>query len=39
MKPLWTCVFTREAYRQRRTFLIHDGSPPLPDPGEDAEDA
>ena len=31
-------VFTREAYRQRRTFLIHDGNPPLHDPGEDAED-
>ena len=24
-------VFTREAYRQRRTFLIHDGNPPLDD--------
>jgi phospholipid-binding lipoprotein MlaA len=23
-------VFTREAYRQRRTFLIYDGNPPLP---------
>ena len=22
-------VFTREAYRQRRTYLIHDGNPPL----------
>ena len=31
-------VFTREAYRQRRTFLIHDGNPPLHDPGEDAGD-
>ena len=31
-------VFTREAYRQRRTFLIHDGNPPLHDLGEDAED-
>ena len=24
-------IFTREAYRQRRNFLIHDGSPPLDD--------
>ena len=31
-------VFTREAYRQRRTFLIHDGNPPLPAPGEDVDD-
>ena len=31
-------VFTREAYRQRRTFLIHDGHPPSPHPGEDADD-
>jgi phospholipid-binding lipoprotein MlaA len=23
-------LFTREAYRQNRTFLIHDGNPPLP---------
>ncbi|MCY4470687.1 MAG: VacJ family lipoprotein [Thiotrichales bacterium] len=30
-------VFTREAYRQRRTFLIHDGHPPPDEPGEDAE--
>lgn len=30
--------FTREAYRQRRTILIHDGNPPLPGPGEDADD-
>lgn len=30
-------VFTREAYRQRRTFLIHDGSPPLDD-FDDEED-
>ena len=22
-------VFTREAYRQRRTYLVHDGNPPL----------
>ncbi|MCY4498515.1 MAG: VacJ family lipoprotein [Rhodospirillaceae bacterium] len=32
-------VFTREAYRQRRTFLIHDGNPPPRDPGADADDA
>ena len=34
-------VFTREAYRQRREFLIHDGSPPLDafdDEDEDEED-
>ena len=30
-------VFTRDAYRQRRTFLIHDGNPPLED-FEDFED-
>jgi ABC-type transporter lipoprotein component MlaA len=24
-------VFTREAYRQRRQFLIYDGNPPLPE--------
>lgn len=24
-------IFTREAYRQRRSFLIHDGNPPLDD--------
>jgi phospholipid-binding lipoprotein MlaA len=24
-------VFTREAYLQRRTFLIYDGNPPRPD--------
>ncbi len=24
-------VFTREAYRQRRTFLVYDGNPPLDD--------
>ena len=24
-------IFTREAYRQRRNFLIHDGNPPLDD--------
>ena len=28
-------VFTREAYRRRRTFLIHGGNPPLEEPGED----
>ena len=28
-------VFTREAYRQRRTFLVYDGNPPLDDFGED----
>ena len=31
-------VFTRETYRQRRAFLIHDGNPPPHDPGEDATD-
>ena len=31
-------VFTREAYRQRRTFLVHDGNPPIRDFGEDDED-
>ena len=31
-------VFTREAYRQRRMFLIHDGNPPLEGRGEDADD-
>ena len=31
-------VFTREAYRQRRMFLIHDGNPPLEERGEDADD-
>jgi len=30
-------VFTREAYRQRRAFLIHDGSPPLDDFDDDEE--
>ncbi len=25
-------LFTREAYRQHRTFMIHDGNPPLEDP-------
>jgi len=27
-------IFTREAYRQRRTYLIHDGDPPLEEFGE-----
>ena len=31
-------VFTREAYRQRRTFLVYDGNPPLDDFEEDDED-
>ena len=31
-------VFTREAYRQRRTFLVYDGNPPIGDFGEDEED-
>lgn len=32
-------VFTREAYRQRRLFLIHDGNPPLSAlPGAEDED-
>ena len=31
-------VFTREAYRQRRSFLIHDGNPPIDDFDEDDED-
>ena len=31
-------VFTREAYRQRRAFLVHDGNPPLEERGEDADD-
>ena len=30
-------VFTREAYRQRRAFLVHDGDPPLVDFDEDDE--
>ncbi len=30
-------VFTREAYHQRRTFLIYDGNPPLDDFDEDEE--
>ena len=31
-------VFTREAYRQHRTFLVYDGDPPLGDADEDDED-
>ena len=31
-------VFTREAYRQRRSFLVYDGAPPLDDFDEDDED-
>ena len=31
-------VFTREAYRQRRTYLVHDGNPPLDVFEEDDED-
>ena len=31
-------VFTREAYRQRRTFLVYDGNPPIDDFDEDDED-
>lgn len=42
-----TYIFTREGYRQRREYLIHDGDPPLkddgvfgmPDMGEDEEAA
>ena len=30
-------VFTREAYRQRRNFLVHDGNPPIGDFDEDEE--
>ena len=30
-------VFTREAYRQRRNFLVYDGDPPLDDFDEDEE--
>lgn len=32
-------VFTREAYHQRRIFLIYDGNPPPPDLEEDGADA
>ena len=31
-------VFTREAYRQHRTFLVYDGNPPLDDFDEDEPD-
>ena len=31
-------VFTREAYRQRRTFLVYDGNPPLEDFDENFDD-
>ena len=31
-------LFTREAYRQHRTFLVYDGNPPIDDIDEDAED-
>ena len=31
-------VFTREAYRQRRTYLVYDGNPPLDAFDEDDED-
>lgn len=31
-------IFTREAYRQRRNFLVHDGNPPLDDFDEDEEE-
>ena len=31
-------VFTREAYRQRRTYLVYDGNPPFDDFDEDDED-
>lgn len=31
-------VFTREAYRQRRTFLVYDGNLPIDDFDEDDED-
>ena len=30
-------VYTREAYRQRRTFLVYDGDPPIDEPDEDVE--
>lgn len=33
-----TYVFTREAYLQRRTFLIHDGNPPIQDTFAEFED-
>lgn len=31
-------IFTREAYRQRRTSLVYDGNPPFDDFDEDEED-
>lgn len=31
-------VYTREAYRQRRAFLVYDGNPPLVDFDEDEQD-
>ena len=31
-------IFTREAYRQRRAFLVHDGNPPLDDFDEEEQD-
>ena len=31
-------VFTREAYRERRAFLVHDGSPPIDDFDEEDEE-
>ena len=31
-------IFTREAYRQRRTFLVYDGNPPLDDFDEEEQD-
>ena len=30
-------IFTREAYRQRRTFLVYDGNPPPDELGKDEE--
>jgi phospholipid-binding lipoprotein MlaA len=30
-------AFTREAYRQRRTYLIYDGHPPRPKLEDDEE--
>ena len=33
-----TYVFTREAYLQRRTFLIYDGNPPIQDTFAELED-
>lgn len=31
-------IFTREAYRQRRNFLVHDGNPPIDDFDEDEDE-